>query len=106
MSAIRLVVPGGSSRLPRLSRYRSMPRSTARRVLAVLMMPVPPIKRTFIVGFSFLWAATEGPPYRFWADQRGGDREAAVQVPVMPRYAVDPPSSILDPQRSVVGRRW
>src|SRR5665648_601912 len=49
MSPCRTRTPSGTGRAPltpRLSRVRSMPRSTASRVLAELMTPLPPMNRT------------------------------------------------------------
>src|ERR1035438_7263143 len=47
-SAVRLFTPAGrfAARSPRVMSVRSMPRSAARRIAAVLMIPVPPRKRT------------------------------------------------------------
>ncbi len=50
MSPCRTCASRGSGRVavwPRLSTYRSMPRSTARRAHAELMTPVPPMNSTF-----------------------------------------------------------
>ena len=48
MSAWSARAPPGTSRLPRLSTLTSWPAASARFTHERLMMPVPPMNRTFI----------------------------------------------------------